>query len=156
MEVQDWEDIKLDRLLGKITIAVSTEKYNKIKRARQRRRYIRSVKYIMKQAIKMTLICIGLITLADNAMPIVYDAYLRLSRSSTLISESKKDECIEQIEQLMQLNNMYYGQKSTSEERKGSLTNYNIEKDKLKLHNTGSYNSSGGMCLGFSMFEKFN
>lgn len=156
MEAQDWEDIKLDRLLGKVTRVVSTEKYNKIKRAKQRRRYIRRIKRIMKQVIKMTLICIGLITLVDNGMPKLYGAYLRLSGSSMLISESKKDECIQQIEQLMQLNNMYYGQKSMSEESQGSLTNYSIKKDKLRLYNTGSYNSSGGMCLGFSMFEKFN
>lgn len=32
MEAQDWEDIKLDRLLGKVTRVVSTEKYNKIKK----------------------------------------------------------------------------------------------------------------------------
>lgn len=152
----DWEIIRLNATLEQPKRKTSPEERKRLKKKKRRKKRIKTIKWLYRKTIKWTLICIGIITVYLNGMPKLYDAYLKANGTFSTLSQEEADDRIQKIEHMMQLNELYYDKESTNEESKERLATYDIEKDKLKISNVGSYNSTGGMCLGFSMFEKFN
>ena len=156
MRAIDWEIIKLNTMVEQPKRKISPQERRRLKKKKQRKKRIKTIKWFTRKIIKWTLIYMGIIALGMNVMPGLYDMYLKANGTFTMLSQEEADERIKQIEELMQLNELYYDKKSESAESQGRLATYDIEKDKLRISNVGSYNSSGGMCLRFSMFEKFN
>lgn len=158
MEAIDWEIKRLEMELSPPPRDLKKSSQQKGRKKRKKKsRLIKKLKRKVRNMIKIFLIMLGLITIINAGVYGLYDMYLKSSVTfAPALEEEGYSERIRQIEHIMQLNDDYYGVVGGTEAAKGRLATYNIEKDKLRIYNIGSYNSEDGMCLGFSMYEKFN